>query len=114
MTNSDGDAPTCERAQYRECAPVGCKPYPGKRHRWDCNEHNTKAVGTYPAGHYGIHEMAGNGYEWTASVGVESILEPGETRTITIRFDEAGPHTFLCTLPGHAAAGMTGAVYVKP
>lgn len=46
--------------------------------------------------------------------GVESILEPGETRTITLRFDEPGVHTFICTLPGHAAAGMTGVVVVRP
>jgi len=46
--------------------------------------------------------------------GVESILEPGETRTITLRFEEPGTHTFICTLPGHAASGMTGAVYVQP
>ena len=44
--------------------------------------------------------------------GVESILEPGETRTITLLFDAPGTHTFICTLPGHAAAGMTGAAYV--
>jgi formylglycine-generating enzyme required for sulfatase activity len=65
------DEPTCERAQYRECAPRGCKPYPGKQHRWDCNEHDTKPVGTYPAGHYGLFEMAGNGYEWTQTAGVD-------------------------------------------
>lgn len=46
--------------------------------------------------------------------GVESILEPGETRTITLTFTEPGTHTFICTLPGHAAAGMTGAVFVAP
>lgn len=46
--------------------------------------------------------------------GVESILAPGETRTVTLRFDEPGTHTFICTLPGHAAAGMTGAVFVTP
>lgn len=46
--------------------------------------------------------------------GVESILEPGETRTVTLRFDRPGTHTFICTLPGHAAAGMTGAAYVAP
>jgi uncharacterized cupredoxin-like copper-binding protein len=46
--------------------------------------------------------------------GVEAILEPGETRTITLRFDEPGTHTFSCSLPGHAAAGMTGAVFVQP
>lgn len=46
--------------------------------------------------------------------GVEPILAPGETRTITLRFDEPGSHTFICSLPGHAAAGMTGAVFVRP
>lgn len=46
--------------------------------------------------------------------GVESILEPGETRTITLLFDEPGTHTFICSLPGHAASGMTGAAFVSP
>jgi Uncharacterized copper-binding protein len=46
--------------------------------------------------------------------GVESMLEPGETRTITLTFDQPGTHTFICTLPGHAAAGMTGAAYATP
>ena len=46
--------------------------------------------------------------------GVEAILEPGETRTITLTFDEPGTHTFICTLPGHAASGMTGAAFVSP
>ena len=44
--------------------------------------------------------------------GVESILEPGETRSITLTFTEPGTHNFICSLPGHAAAGMTGAVFV--
>lgn len=46
--------------------------------------------------------------------GVEAILEPGETRSVTLRFDTPGEHTFVCSLPGHAAAGMTGAVTVRP
>jgi plastocyanin len=46
--------------------------------------------------------------------GVEAILDPGETQTITLRFDTPGSHTFICSLPGHAAAGMTGAVFVGP
>ncbi|MFV8750386.1 SUMF1/EgtB/PvdO family nonheme iron enzyme [Nannocystaceae bacterium ST9] len=72
------EPPTCELAQYRECAPHGCTPYPGKAHPWDCNEHDTKPVGSYPAGHYGLFDMAGNGYEWTASVGVEDPSTCGE------------------------------------
>lgn len=46
--------------------------------------------------------------------GVQSILEPGETRMITLTFNEPGTHSFVCSLPGHAAAGMTGAVFVTP
>ena len=46
--------------------------------------------------------------------GVETIVEPGATRSITLQFDAPGTHTFICTLPGHAAAGMTGAVIVRP
>jgi len=46
--------------------------------------------------------------------GVEAILNPGETRTITLTFEQAGTHTFICTLPGHAALGMTGAAFVSP
>jgi plastocyanin len=46
--------------------------------------------------------------------GVESILAPGETRTITLSFDQPGTYTFICSLPGHVAAGMTGAVFVRP
>jgi len=45
--------------------------------------------------------------------GVEAILAPGESRTVTLRFDQPGTHTFICSLPGHAAAGMTGAVFVR-
>ena len=47
-------------------------------------------------------------------VGVESILAPGETRTMTLTFDQPGTHTFICSLPGHAASGMSGVVFVRP
>jgi plastocyanin len=46
--------------------------------------------------------------------GVDSILAPGETRTISLTFDGPGTHNFICTLTGHAAAGMTGAAFVTP
>lgn len=75
------EEPTCERATFRECAPFGCTPYPGKAHRWDCDEHKTQPVGSFPAGHYGLHEMAGNGYEWTSSAGVERVEDCGEACT---------------------------------
>ena len=46
--------------------------------------------------------------------GVESVLAPGEVRSIRLTFDQPGTHTFSCSLPGHAAAGMTGAITVRP
>ena len=46
--------------------------------------------------------------------GVQSIVAPGETRTVRLNFDRRGTHTFSCSLPGHAASGMTGAVFVRP
>lgn len=72
------DAPSCDKAQYRQCAPKGCTPYRGKKHEWDCVEHATKPVGSYPAGHYGLFDMAGNGYEWTSSLGgSKAVLRGG-------------------------------------
>lgn len=63
-----GDSePTCDKTVYRECHPKGCTPSPGFGNEWDCPNHKTRDVGTFPAGHYGIYEMAGNGYEWTDS-----------------------------------------------
>jgi plastocyanin len=59
------------------------------------------------------HDLNFESLHMPGLAGVESILEPGETRTITLRFDTPGVHTFICTLPGHAAAGMTGAAFVR-
>ena len=60
------------------------------------------------------HDLNFESLHMPGLAGVESILEPGETRTITLTFDQPGTHTFICTLPGHAAAGMTGAAFVQP
>lgn len=60
------------------------------------------------------HDLDFDSLHMPGLAGVESILEPGETRTITVEFDQPGSHTFICSLAGHAAAGMTGAVYVSP
>jgi formylglycine-generating enzyme required for sulfatase activity len=54
------DAPSCDKAHTRECVPSSCKSP-------DCKEHTTKKAGALPAGHYGLFDMAGNGYEWTAT-----------------------------------------------
>ena len=59
------------------------------------------------------HDMNFPSLHMPGLAGVESILEPGETRTVTLLFDRPGTHTFICSLPDHAAAGMTGAVFVR-
>lgn len=60
------------------------------------------------------HDLAFPSLSMPHLQGLESNLGPGESRTITLRFDEAGTYTFICALPGHAASGMTGAVFVRP
>ena len=37
----------------------------------------------------------------------------GKTSTLRVIFKKAGKYPFLCTLPGHAAAGMKGTLTVK-
>ncbi len=41
------EPPSCDRAQTQGCTP-----------------NTTKPVGSFPAGAYGVNDMAGNGYEW--------------------------------------------------
>lgn len=43
------EPPDCTRAQYDPCPPLTTRP-----------------VGSFAAGAYGLHDMAGNGYEWVA------------------------------------------------
>ena len=59
------------------------------------------------------HDLAFASGHMPGLKGAETILEPGETRTLTLEFDAPGVHEFSCSLPGHAAAGMTGAVFVS-
>jgi uncharacterized cupredoxin-like copper-binding protein len=35
-------------------------------------------------------------------------LNPGQTATLTVKFAKKGKIAYLCTIPGHAAAGMKG------
>ena len=40
-------------------------------------------------------------------------LAPGKTARLVVRFAKAGKYPFVCTLPGHALAGMKGSLTVK-
>ena len=40
-------------------------------------------------------------------------IDPGQTTTLKVNFTKPGSYPYLCTLPGHAAAGMKGVLNVK-
>jgi plastocyanin len=41
------------------------------------------------------------------------IIQPGATAKLTVKIAKAGRYKYLCTVPGHAAAGMKGTFTVK-
>jgi uncharacterized cupredoxin-like copper-binding protein len=41
------------------------------------------------------------------------LVQPGKKATLVVRFKKAGKYPYLCTVPGHAAAGMKGVFRVK-
>ena len=41
------------------------------------------------------------------------LLTPGKSQTMKVTFKKKGSYRFLCTVSGHAAAGMKGALRVK-
>ena len=43
-----------------------------------------------------------------------ATIRPGTTASITVTFKKAGKQAYLCTLPGHGAAGMKGVFTVTP
>jgi alcohol dehydrogenase (cytochrome c) len=40
-------------------------------------------------------------------------VNPGSSANLTVTFNKPGTYRYLCTLPGHAAAGMKGVLIVK-
>jgi uncharacterized cupredoxin-like copper-binding protein len=41
------------------------------------------------------------------------IVQPGTTAKLLITFKKAGTYPYLCTVPGHATAGMKGTLTVR-
>lgn len=41
------------------------------------------------------------------------LLSPGQSQTLKVTFKKAGSYPFLCTVTGHAVAGMKGVLKVK-
>jgi uncharacterized cupredoxin-like copper-binding protein len=41
------------------------------------------------------------------------LVQPGKTATLTVKITKPGRYPYVCTVPGHAAAGMKGTFTVK-
>lgn len=41
------------------------------------------------------------------------IVEPGESDSLVVTFDEPGVYQFFCDVKGHHAAGMHGTITVE-
>jgi len=41
------------------------------------------------------------------------LVSPGQSNTLRVTFVRAGTYEYLCTVPGHAAAGMKGLLKVS-
>jgi uncharacterized cupredoxin-like copper-binding protein len=44
---------------------------------------------------------------------VTPLLRPGKTARLVVTFKKKGKYSYLCTVPGHAAAGMKGVFTVR-
>ena len=42
-----------------------------------------------------------------------ALIQPGKTAKLVVTFKKKGKYAFLCTVPGHAAAGMKGVFTVR-
>ena len=41
------------------------------------------------------------------------LIQPGKTSNLVVTFKKKGKYAYLCTVPGHAAAGMKGVFTVR-
>jgi plastocyanin len=44
----------------------------------------------------------------------DAAARPGQTQRVRFTIDRPGSYRILCTVPGHAEAGMTGTLVVRP
>jgi uncharacterized cupredoxin-like copper-binding protein len=57
------------------------------------------------AGHV-LHDFRINGKQ-------TALIQPGKTAKLVVAFKKKGTYTYLCTVPGHAQAGMKGTFTVR-
>jgi uncharacterized cupredoxin-like copper-binding protein len=52
-------------------------------------------------------------HDFKISRKITPLLQPGKTAKLVVTFKKKGKYSYLCTVPGHAAAGMRGAFTVR-
>ncbi len=63
---------------------------------------------------FDIHNIGKETHEFEfPELGLESVIPPGDTITLTIPKAKAGHYKLICDLPGHASKGMTGELLVR-
>lgn len=53
-----------------------------------------------------LHDLRINGKQ-------TPLIQPGKTARLAVAFKKKGKYAYLCTVPGHAAAGMKGVFTVR-
>jgi uncharacterized cupredoxin-like copper-binding protein len=72
---------------------------------------NTIAVKPGEAINVAFHNADDMMHDFTIpSLGLHVDAQPGETMTFGLHVSSAGTYEFMCTVPGHAAAGMHGTI----
>jgi uncharacterized cupredoxin-like copper-binding protein len=56
---------------------------------------------------------AGLPHDFKISGRKTKMLQPGKSDTLRVTFLKTGTYPYVCTVPGHAAAGMKGVLTVK-
>jgi len=52
------------------------------------------------------------GHDFAIAGKSTQVINPGQTAKLTVTFTKAASYPYLCTVPGHAAAGMKGVLRV--
>jgi uncharacterized cupredoxin-like copper-binding protein len=52
-------------------------------------------------------------HDFTISGKKTPLIQPGQTARLVVTFKKKGKCPYMCTVPGHAAAGMKGVFTVR-
>jgi uncharacterized cupredoxin-like copper-binding protein len=52
-------------------------------------------------------------HDFKISRKITPLLQPGKTAKLVVTFKKKGKYSYLCTVPGHPAAGMKGVFTVR-